>query len=148
MNPLLLVIVPGVFGGLLLAILVVLSNRRQRRVSPVVIPYRPGAVSTDIINMASIKVAGVGGLGLVAMAAAVALDVPHIGQSVGVGLGLGAIMALVMIVRARRNGPMPSSGARMGANTTLSIDQPNGPRDEAPADPTTPLRRRFATSNG
>ena len=88
------------------------------------LPYRPDRVSTDVINMASIKVAGIGGLGLVAMAAAVALDVPEIGQSVGVGLVLGAVGAVIMIVRARRNGPMPSSGNRMGANTVLSIDQP------------------------
>ena len=89
MDPVTLVIVPGFLGGLVLAMIVVLSNRRDRRVSPVIIPYRAERPSTDVINMASIKVAGVGGLGLVAMAAAVALDVPHIGQSIALGLGLG-----------------------------------------------------------
>ena len=127
MDPVGLVIVPGFLGGLVLAIFVILSNRRQHRVSSVILPYRPERLSTDVINMASIKVAGVGGLGLVAMAAAVALDVPQIGQSIAVGLTFGAIMAAIMIFRARRNGPMPSSGARMGANTTLSIDQPQNP---------------------
>ena len=82
------------------------------------------------------------------MAAAVALDVPHIGQSIAVGLGLGAIMAVVMIVRARRKGPMPSSGERMGANTTLSIDEPSGPRESIFPSDKTPLRRRLVTSNG
>ena len=105
MNPVTLFIASGFLGGLVLAMLVVLSNRRERRSSPVIIPYRPERMSTDVINMASIKVAGVGGLGLVAMAAAVALDVPHIGQSVGVGLVLGTIMAAVMIVRATEKRP-------------------------------------------
>lgn len=148
MDPVTLVIVPGFLGGLVLALVVILSNRRDRRVSRVVIPYRAERPSTDVINMASIKVAGVGGLGLVAMAAAVALDVPHIGQSVAVGLGLGAIMAVIMILRARRRGPMPTSGGRMGANTTLSIDEPTGNRDEICGADETPLRRRLVTSNG
>jgi hypothetical protein len=147
MDPVMLVLIPGFVGGLVLAIVVVLSNRRERRASSVMIPYRPERVSTDVINMASIKVAGVGGLGLVAMAAAVALDVPHIGQSVAVGLGLGAIMAAIMIVRARRRGPMPSSGERMGANTMLSIDQPIDRGDDA-YDGKTTLRRRLLASNG
>jgi hypothetical protein len=146
MDPVTLVIVPGFLGGLVLAIVVVISNRRDRRVSPVIIPYRPERVSTDVINMASIKVAGIGGLGLVAMAAAVALDVPHIGQSVAVGLGLGAIMAVIMIVRARRSGPMPSSGGRMGANTMLSIDEPTGSHDDSYGKP--PLPRRLIATNG
>ena len=148
MDPVTLVIVPGFLGGLVLAMIVVLSNRRDRRVSPVIIPYRAERPSTDVINMASIKVAGVGGLGLVAMAAAVALDVPHIGQSIALGLGLGAIMAVVMIVRASRKGPMPSSGERMGANTTLSIDEPSVTRESIFPSDKTPLRRRLITSNG
>ncbi len=127
MDPVTLVIVSGVLGGLILAFVVVLSRRRARPAPSVMLPYRPERLSTDVINMASIKVAGIGGLGLVAMAAAVALDVPEIGQSVGVGLVLGAIVAAIMIVRARRTGPMPSSGSRMGANTVLSIDQPADP---------------------
>lgn len=148
MDPVTMVLVVGFLGGLALAGLVVLANRRERRVSPVIIPYRPERPSTDVINMASIKVAGIGGLGLVAIAAAVALDVPHIGQSVAVGLGLGAIMAAVMIVRARRNGPMPSSGGRMGANTMLSIDEPNGSRSGASTRGKSSLRRRLVATNG
>jgi hypothetical protein len=122
MDPVTFVIGLGLLGGLVIAFL---SHRRARPVSMVILPYRPARLSTDVINMASIKVAGVGGLGLVAMAAAVALDVPEIGQSIALGLGFGSIIAAVMIFRARKSGPMPSSGQRMGANTTLSIDQPD-----------------------
>lgn len=120
MNPVTLVIVPGILGGLLLA---VLSHRRRGTAPSVILPHRTQWPSTDVINMASIKVAGVGGLCLVAMAAAVALDVPEIGQSIAISVGLGAAWAALMILRARRSGPMPSSGQRMGANTILSIDQ-------------------------
>ena len=123
MNPVTLVIVPGILGGLLLAIL---SHRRRGATPSVILPHRSQWPSTDVINMASIKVAGVGGLCLVAMAGAVALDVPEIGQSIAISLGLGTLCAVLMILRARRSGPMPSSGQRMGANTTLSIDQPDG----------------------
>ena len=121
MNPVTVVIVPGMLGGLFLAIL---SHRRRGPVPRVILPHRTQWPSTDVINMASIKVAGVGGLCLVAMAGAVALDVPEIGQSIAISLGLGTLWAVLMIVRSRRRGPMPSSGQRIGANTTLSIDQP------------------------
>jgi hypothetical protein len=49
--------------------------------------------------MASIKVVGVGGLGLVAMSAAVALNVPKIFEATAIGLVAGTIMAIVLIVR-------------------------------------------------
>jgi hypothetical protein len=133
MDPVTMVIVPGFLGGLVIALLVIRSHRRGRA-DLVVVPYRPERPSTDVINMASIKVAGIGGLGLVAMAAAVALDVPQIGQSMAVGLGCGLIIAGVLIYRARRAGPMPSSGQRMGANTVLSIDRPDETDENLPAD--------------
>jgi hypothetical protein len=70
--------------------------------------------------MARIRVAGVGGLGLVA----IAVVVPRIGQSLALGLVLGAVFAAVLIARRSRSGAMPSSGQRAGANTMLSIDTP------------------------
>ena len=124
MDPATFVLLLGFLGGFVIAVFVILSNRRAGRRPIMVLPYRLEQVSPNMINMASIKVAGIGGLGLVAMAIAVALDVPQIGQSIAISLGLGAIVAVVMIVRARRSGPLPSSGQRLGANTTLSIDEP------------------------
>ena len=135
MDPLILVLVPGVLGGLVIAGLVVLSNRRVRRTSPPMLPHRLESVSPHMINMASIKVAGIGGLGLVAMSVVVAVGVPQIGQSVGIGLGLGAIAAGVMIFRSRKTGGMPSSGQRMGANVTLSIDDANRTPSESAVSP-------------
>jgi hypothetical protein len=134
MDPVTMVVIPGFLGGLVIALFVILANRRSARKPAMILPYRLEHVSPHMINMASIKVAGVGGLGLVAMAVAVALDVPEIGQSIGIGLGLGTIAAVFMIVRARRNGPMPSSGQRPGANTTLSIDDPFATGEESQRD--------------
>ena len=88
--------------------------------------------------MAHIRVEGVGGLGMVLMAIAVALGIPQVGKSMAAGLLLGALMAVVLIRWRRAAGPMPSSGQRPGANTTLAIDAP----DSAPAPQTTDGRAR------
>jgi hypothetical protein len=42
--------------------------------------------------------------------------------SLAIGAALGIVLSLILIVRRRRTGPLPSSGQRPGANTTLSID--------------------------
>ena len=132
MAPFLEVLVLGALGGAIVALIVVLQGRRYS--PPPLDPLRHLPISTNIINMASIRVAGVGGLGLVAMAAAVALDVPRIGQTVALGFVLGIAAAAVMIVRRRGSGAMPSSGQRMGANTVLSIDAPAAADDSTPDD--------------
>jgi hypothetical protein len=87
-------------------------------------------LSTDVINMARIRVAGVGGLGLIAMAAVVAWFIPRIGQTLLIGLVLGIVLAVAMILRRRRVGPMPSSGRRPGAKAILSIDRPMTPEEK------------------
>lgn len=124
MDPATMVLVLGVLGGLLFAGVAILLRGKGSRPS-LDVPYRPDPISIDMINMASIKVAGVGGLGLVAMAAAVALGVPRIAQSMAVGIGLGAIGAAIVILRRRRTGALPSSGRGLGANTTLKIEVPS-----------------------
>ena len=98
-DPVTAVVVPGFLGGLVIAAVIVLLEQRRHRAPSLVVPYRPLPISTDVINMASIRVAGIGGFGLVALSAAVALNVPRIFDTVAVGLGLGVCMALVMIVR-------------------------------------------------
>jgi hypothetical protein len=62
----------------------------------------PDTLSTDVINIAHIRVAGVGGLGLVAMAAIVAWNVPAIGAAVAVALATGIVLAVVIIAWRRR----------------------------------------------
>ena len=96
--------------------------------------FGPNTTTTDVINMAHIKVAGVGGLGLVFVALAVGLDIPEIGQAQAIALAFGIVFAVGLILWRRRRGPMPSSGGQMGANTMLSIDAPE-PRDDARTPP-------------
>src|SRR5688572_9799518 len=99
MDPVTLVLVPGLLGGCLIAAVIFLAQHRHGDEPAVVVPYRPLPISTDVINMASIKVVGIGGLGLVAMAATVALNVPRIFEATAIGLVSGTIMAIVLIVR-------------------------------------------------
>jgi hypothetical protein len=95
MDPATLLMIPGVLGGVLLAVLLRLTNRAR----PVgVDPFRREPLSTDVINIAHIKVAGVGGLGLVAMAIIVAVNVPPIGRSLAIGLAAGAALAVALIL--------------------------------------------------
>ena len=122
MDPVTMMLVPGMIGGAIFAVVFILLQRRASR--PAAVSYRTEPMSTDVINIASIKVAGIGGLGLVAMATAVALDIPRVFQTVGLGLILGVGAAAILIVRRRASGALPSSGRAMGANTTLSIDPP------------------------
>jgi hypothetical protein len=122
METVLLILVPGLAGGLVLTLILLRFNRRRHA--------RPGEPDTSLlgpeaINMAHIRVAGVGGLGLVATALVVAIFIPRIGVSLAVGLALGTVLALGLILRRRGTGPMPSSGRHPGANTSLSIDSPD-----------------------
>lgn len=137
MDPVILVVVPGVLGGLVIALVVFLRQRHGSYTSSLTARTRSEPLSTDIINAASIKVAGIGGLGLVAMAVAVALNVPRIGQTLAIGLLLGLALAAVMIVRRRATGSMPSSGEQAGANITLAIDAvtPRQPRRARNSEP-------------
>ncbi len=57
---------------------------------------------TDPINIAHIRVAGIGGLGLVAMAALVAWYVPSIRIAMLLALPLGILLAAGLIVWRRR----------------------------------------------
>ena len=116
-----LLLVPGFLGGVLIALAIAAFRQRSQSRSSVQ-RSAPEPLSTDAINMASIRVAGVGGLGLVAMAAAVAWNIPRIGSTIEIGFFLGTVMAAALIVVRRRRGPMPSSGRHGGANAILAID--------------------------
>jgi hypothetical protein len=118
MEPLLIILVPGIFGGLVLALL--MAGKRQRTPSTVV-PRRLAAPSPTLINMAHIQVEGVGGLGLVAVAVAVALWDPRIRLMMIVAAVLGAGLALVLIGMRRRTGALPS-GSGPDDRSTLRID--------------------------
>jgi hypothetical protein len=132
MAAILMVVLSGLVGGIGFAVL--FSRIKRSRSGPDASDVFGASAPTDIINMAHIRVAGVGGLGLVVVALATALDVPQIGQSVGLGLALAIPFAVALILWRRRGGPMPSSGGQSGANTMLAIDAADARED----DPRTP----------
>lgn len=119
MEPLLIILIPGLFGGLVLALLI--AGRRQGTPSTVV-PRRLAAPSPALINIAHIRIEGVGGLGMVAAAVAVAIADPRIRLAIIVGAVLGAGLALVLIAIRRHNGALPSSGGDPDDRSLLHID--------------------------
>jgi hypothetical protein len=125
-NPVTVILVPGIIGGALIALVVFLLQRSGRSGPTSADPFN-SMVSSSVINVSRIPVAGIGGLGLVAMALAVALFVPRIGQTLGIGVGLGLALAASLILLRRVGGTLPSSGRRPGANTILSIDAVDPP---------------------
>jgi hypothetical protein len=116
------ILVASVLGGLAIAWLI--SRLHGRGPSALLDAPTDLSISTDVINIAHIRAAGLGGLGLFAMALVVAVFVPRIRVAVSVGALLGIVLGVVLILRRRLAGPLPSSGGSAGANGILSIDQP------------------------
>ena len=85
MEPVLIVLIPGLIGGLVLALLI--ASIRQGT-SPTFVPRRLAAPSPALIDMAHIPIEGVGGLGMVAAVLVVAVSDPRI--------RLATILAAVM----------------------------------------------------
>jgi hypothetical protein len=119
MEPLLIILVPGVFGGIVLALLIA-GNRWGS--STVVVPRRLAAPSYALINMAHIQVEGIGGLGMVAAVIAVAVTDPRIRMAMIAAAVLGTGLALVLIARRRRSGALPSNGDGPDDRSVLHID--------------------------
>jgi hypothetical protein len=118
MEPFLLIMVPGVLGGVLVALLIVRFSRASERVTD---DGRLQPPSTNMINMASIRVSGLGGLGMVAMAVTVAIFVPRIRLTMAIALLLGGGLAAALIAFRRRSGPLPS-GTHPGAHSMLPLE--------------------------
>ena len=107
MEPLLIVLVPGVFGGLLVAL--VIARRRTKAPSALVSSRLP-APNPALINIAAIKVEGIGGLGLVAAVLAVAIADSRIRLAIMIAAILGAALGVGLILIRRRTGVLPSRG--------------------------------------
>ena len=130
MEPLLIILLPGLFGGLVLALLIAGRGAASRRATPsTVVSRRLAAPSPSLINMAHIRVEGIGGLGMVAAVVAVALFDPRIRLATIIASLLGGGLALVLIARRRGNGALPSSGDDPDDRSVLHIeDVRRGPR--------------------
>ncbi|HJY33349.1 MAG TPA: hypothetical protein VJ260_00785 [Vicinamibacterales bacterium] len=108
-------LLPGVVGGLLLAALMAHLNRRPS--SGVVSRSRLEPMSPDLINMAHIRVTGVGGLGMLGAAVVTAFSLPEIGVALAVGAGLGAAIAVGLV--AYRGRSHADSGGQDGRPPSL-----------------------------
>lgn len=117
METVLLVLIPGILGGFLLSLLIV---RFRRATPPTFVPRRLEAPSPSLINMAHIKIEGLGGLGLVAAVIAVAIADPRIRLAVIIAFVLGAGLALGLIALRRSSGAMHSDGP--GDQSMLHLD--------------------------
>lgn len=117
MEPFLIIIVPGLLGGVLFALLFARLHAGQSDADTRLAPPSPG-----LINMARIRVSGLGGLGMVAMSVVVAIFVPRIRVTMAIALVLGAAMAAVLIAQRRRHSPWNSQ--HPGAHSMLPNETP------------------------
>ena len=127
MTPLLLILVPGVFGGVLLALLIARVRIRQQPH-----PSKPlAAPSPGHINMAHIRIEGVGGLGMVAMAVTVAIGEPHIRMAMAIAVLLGVPFAVALIAWRRRTDA--ADDGTPGAHSMLPLGTQPAPAAAPPA---------------
>jgi hypothetical protein len=129
METLLIILIPGVFGGLFVSLLIA---RNRRGTPPTFVPRRLELPSPSLINMSSIKVEGLGGLGMVAAVIAVAIADPRIRLATVAAMILGGALALLLIALRRRAADRSESGP--GGDSLLHIVERHQPsrKDAAP----------------
>jgi Na+/H+ antiporter NhaD/arsenite permease-like protein len=120
-NPLALVLY-GVIGGALVAVVLVRLHRRAHHELDDRVAHIE-QLSLDVINFSNLQVIGFGGFALVIMCALVAIVLPPVGMSLATGAFVGTVIALVLISRRRKHGPISSSSHAPGANTTFALDE-------------------------
>jgi hypothetical protein len=125
MEPLFIVLILGVVGGLALALLIA---ARPNRPASTVVPRRLDAPTPALINMAHIRVEGLGGLGMVAAVIAVAIADSRIRLAIIIAAVLGTGIALALIAIRRRTGALPSSGGGPDDRSLLHLDAPSRSR--------------------
>lgn len=127
-------VLPGILGGACIAAFLAWLNRRPSPPGPAKRSHLE-PLSPDMINMAHIRVAGIGGLGMVAVCGVIAIYVPEIRYALSIGLALGAALAAVLIVYRARTERPGADGQDSHPNAMLSLD------DRGSASSTTDLHR-------
>lgn len=122
-----IVAIPAGFGAVVGLVMILL---RRGGTAPVLADRDPFEQDTsyDVINMSRIRVAGVGGLGMVLVALAMAWVFPRIGQSLLIGVAGGLVVSAFIILRRRRSGPLSSSNRGPDGHSILAA----GPDDDEP----------------
>jgi hypothetical protein len=115
-------VIPGVLGGAIAALIMLRRHRFGSQPATSVPPVDEQMPPTDVINAARIRVSGVGGLGLVAMCAVIAVALPQVGGSVLVGFVGGAIAAGIVVWYRRKHGPIGSSDHGLPGARTMLVD--------------------------
>jgi len=113
-------VLPAVVGGVLLAALLMRVNRRAS--SGLVAPSELEPMSPDLINMAHIRVAGLGGLGMLGATVVTAISLPQIGAALVASVGLGAGVAAGLIAYRRRSAAAGDGGPDRRLPTMLALD--------------------------
>ena len=139
MEPLLIILVPGVIGGIVLSLFI---TRLRRTTAPTFVPKRLEPTSPSLINMSSIKIEGLGGLGMVAAVIAVAIADPRIRLAIIIAGVLGAGLALLLI-RARRSSGGLHPGDGPDGDSLLHLED-HRPAGDAPSKEFNDLHRRTA----
>jgi hypothetical protein len=97
-------VIPAAIGGAATGLLLFLTHRTHTARHLEDATDAPASVPTGIFNMSSVSPAGIGGLGLVAMALILAFTFQRIGESLAVGLAGGMAAAALLIAYRRRHG--------------------------------------------
>jgi hypothetical protein len=126
MEALLILMVLGLFGGVGLSLVIA---RNRRGTPPTFVPRRLAAPTPALINMANIRVEGIGGLGMVAAVIAVAIADSRIRVAIIIAFVLGAGLALALIALRRRGGPLPSAGDGPDDRSMLHIGSARSPHE-------------------
>jgi hypothetical protein len=119
MEPLFMILIPGLFGGLVLALIIKVIKRRP---PSVVVPRSLEAPSPALINMAHIKVEGIGGLGMVAAVIAVAISDRRLRVVTLAALLLGGGLALLLIYYRRGADEAAPGGDGSADRSTLHLE--------------------------
>jgi hypothetical protein len=133
-------------GGALIGGLLWFLARRQRPRAVTFDAFAHDTTATDTINVARVRVAGVGGIGMLLVALAVALDFALVGAVVGAGLAGGLIGAAAIILWRKRTGPLSSSSSGPAARTVLFSEPDAPPTPRADADDHLPRRSAVTAS--
>jgi hypothetical protein len=113
-------LLPALLGGLAFAGLLRWTNRRPS--SGVVTQSVLEPMSPDLINMAHIRVAGIGGLGMVGAVVVTAIALPQIGIALSAAVGFGAAMAAGLVAYRARSSAAAAGGDDGRPPTVLALD--------------------------